>query len=533
MKRFIVLGVAGASLLIATSIVTTNKSQKVFATENHFYQKSSTAESKIKDKVLFAAISKELLKEIGPNSEMSEENLAKISHLTITGDEARKIDSLEGIDLLKGLTQFTFNNSELSDFSILSSNQMLKKLNLRENNISDISFLTKLVKIENLDLSMNPLSQINSIKSLNALKTLSLEQSYGEQDLQVLSGLKNLTKLSIPGNHVTSLKGIEGLGLLDRLDLDNNQLGDIHLIKRHAKDYSAKNQTVKPDMINLKSRDVKLKVAQKDIDNSRVTVTKIFDKGIYSAEEGAIHWILKNDTGRLRYQWQSNDKQFTGSFSQNYKISDQVKQGKVTIHFIDNHQHSILENQVKVGEIGGKYEIDAPAIEGYHLTSKEHHMEGIFDGSNQNITFVYTKDEVSQLSLIKVHYQDEFGNKINEDTTVPVGSDGSYNIEQRYIYGYDFVKANQKLNGTASKDLQDITLTYAIKYKGKDIDVRFVTESGQLLETPEDLQGKLNQPFTITAKTFPGYTLKKGQKNVITGIFSNHEQRYVFTYDKN
>jgi serine/threonine protein kinase/Leucine-rich repeat (LRR) protein len=136
-----------------------------------------------------------------------------------------------GSDLSDGGYEYygtKYPRGTLDDISDLQYFPNLKELNISCTEITDISVLYQLPKIETLRLTSNIyLSDISPIASLKYLKgDLQLFRN-NISDLTPLSGLKNLTKLTLSSNNISDLTPLAGLVGLTRLNLYKNRIADI------------------------------------------------------------------------------------------------------------------------------------------------------------------------------------------------------------------------------------------------------------------------------------------------------------------
>ena len=100
------------------------------------------------------------------------------------------------------------------------------ELYLDRNAISDISALSGLTNLTTLTLGFNPISDISVLSGLTNLMELSL-QSNAISDISALSGLTNLTSLSLDLNQIRDISALSGLTNLTNLTLAGNEISDI------------------------------------------------------------------------------------------------------------------------------------------------------------------------------------------------------------------------------------------------------------------------------------------------------------------
>lgn len=177
-------------------------------------------------------------------------------------DFLKEIPTLEGLDISQnGITDLSFlknypnlktvaaAGNDLTDISPLAKLKNLESLNLDYNNISDISALTKLSKLKAVSLEHNQLHDISALSqkedltrlflsnnpnlNLNTLKASKLEELTADnsnvESLNFLKSNPNLTTLSLNGNRLTSLAGVEAAKNLVTLSASQNKITSLDI----------------------------------------------------------------------------------------------------------------------------------------------------------------------------------------------------------------------------------------------------------------------------------------------------------------
>lgn len=177
-------------------------------------------------------------------------------------DFLKEIPTLEGLDISQnGITDLSFlkdypnlktvaaAGNDLTDISPLSKLKNLESLNLDYNNISDISALTKLPKLKAVSLEHNQLQDVSALSqkedltrlflsnnpnlNLNTLKASKLEELTADnsnvESLNFLKSNPNLTTLSLNGNRLTSLAGVEAAKNLVTLSASQNKISSLDI----------------------------------------------------------------------------------------------------------------------------------------------------------------------------------------------------------------------------------------------------------------------------------------------------------------
>ena len=177
-------------------------------------------------------------------------------------DFLKEIPTLEGLDISQnGITDLSFlkhypnlktvaaAGNDLTDITPLANLKNLESLNLDYNNISDISALTKLPKLKAVSLEHNRLHDVSALSqkedltrlflsnnpnlNLNSLKASHLEELTADnsnvENLNFLKFNPNLTTLSLNGNRLTSLAGVEAAKNLVTLSASQNKISSLDI----------------------------------------------------------------------------------------------------------------------------------------------------------------------------------------------------------------------------------------------------------------------------------------------------------------
>jgi len=236
------------TLLMVFTFVMSLASINVFADENEVIQNDQTG---IPDKGLYSAIQKALNK--GADETFTKEEVGKLKSLTAYST-SNYIESLKGIENLVNLESLeiedAYNITSLKELSGLVKLKDLKCNSGEYENISGKGKLTSLKGIENL---------IN-------LERLEVS-SHRITSVKELKKLTQLKTLYLSDNDITSLKGIE--------KLDNLEYCSFHL--NYLKEKEIKNRL--PKHLLADKRYLKLEIAhQRIINNLKITSPKKITK---------------------------------------------------------------------------------------------------------------------------------------------------------------------------------------------------------------------------------------------------------------
>ncbi|MFK4891156.1 MucBP domain-containing protein [Lactococcus petauri] len=142
-------------------------------------------------------------------------------------------------------------------------------------------------------------------------------------------------------------------------------------------------------------------------------------------------------------------------------INHPIQNSEVIVKYIDTDGNKILGNIVKTGNIGETYTTEQKAIEGYTFKEVQGKPSGQFTAQAQTVTYVYTKNEIPNLTgTVLVKYVDTDGNKISEDVVKSgtVGED--YSTEKKAIKGYTFKEIQGEAAGQFKDQPQTVTYVY-------------------------------------------------------------------------
>lgn len=213
-----------------------------------------------------------------------------------------------------------------------------------------------------------------------------------------------------------------------------------------------------------------------------------------------------------------------------------IESAPITIQYKDETGLNIADSKTMKGNVGDKYNVEIPAIEGYTYKTSSNPLSGSYTDKSSTIVLTYSKNKpVEEAKPVTVNYVDEKGKSIktSEQLTGKVGE--SFNIKTPEIEGYTYKSANKELTGKFTTSAQSITLTYAKVSKpveqAKPVIVNYKDENGNTIKASEELIGGLNEDFEINIPVISGYTYKSADK-ALTGKFTTSGQSITLTYAK-
>ena len=141
--------------------------------------------------------------------------------------------------------------------------------------------------------------------------------------------------------------------------------------------------------------------------------------------------------------------------------SDNEQEGTVVVKYVDEDGNQIASQTTKTGTVGTSYTTTAKTIDGYTLKTTPSNASGKFAKATTTVTYVYSKDDVSEEGTVVVKYVDEDGNQIASQTTKTGEVGTSYTTTAKTISGYTLKTTPLNANGTYKNGT--ITVTYVFK----------------------------------------------------------------------
>ncbi|EGW0546164.1 hypothetical protein JGH54_001403 [Listeria monocytogenes] len=190
----------------------------------------------------------------------------------------------------------------------------------------------------------------------------------------------------------------------------------------------------------------------------------------------------------VNYVYSANDYKLTSTFK-----DAQGQELKAPV--VDTKDYHIQDN----------YTTTAATIPGYSLVSTPANQNGTFGAGNVTVNYVYKKDDYTLTST----YKDTNGQELK----APVVDATTYHYQDTYTTtaavfpGYTLVATPTNATGTFGSS--NITVNYVYQANGYQLTSTFKDQQGKTI-APDDVDAKtyhVNDPYTTTAKTIPGYTL--------------------------
>ena len=208
--------------------------------------------SPFRDAALRGAVERALGKPAG--APITEEDLATLFTFTASFEEIR---NLTGLDLATNLRELDLSFNEVARLSPLADLTRLSELDVTFNQVSDLTPLQGLVGLRELWLTYNPTSDLVPLRGLHQLELLSIggpdhvvadvsplaeltnlrflnAVNLGITDLSLVSGLAQLSFLSVPDNPVSDLSPLREMPNLRFVDVGGTEVRDLSPLSDHV-----------------------------------------------------------------------------------------------------------------------------------------------------------------------------------------------------------------------------------------------------------------------------------------------------------
>ena len=208
----------------------------------------------------------------------------------------------------------------------------------------------------------------------------------------------------------------------------------------------------------------------------------------------------------------------------------------LTVHYVDQDGNVIAEDSKQSGEIDSDFDITAKQIPGFTIIGKAEYADK-YNGNTMDLTFTYAKRGVVGDHLktdLTVHYVDQDGNVIAEDTKQPGEIDDTFDVIAKQIPGYTVI-GKAEYSGKYVGDSMDLTFTYAKRgsvgnHLKTDLTVHYVDQDDNVIAEETKQPGEIGDTFDVIAKQIPGYTIIG--KAEYAGKYDGNTMDLIFTYAK-
>lgn len=384
----------------------------------------------------------------GTINDLSPIENVRLLQLIITNNDVSNLSPLKG----QSLGLLSAENNNISDLSQLNFSNM-KILAVDDNHISDLSMVPNYVgmvlarnqKIVNAEIPRNENIKIDSVKHV----------------LNYDFSTKNFSNISNNGLFIPNASPYFGSITWENLDLSVSSIQYEFDRQYSFSTDSRKNNkvyysgvVVQPFSNEIKAAPVTVKYL--DENGTELALSELLTGKVgeaYEATEKIINgWVIKEIHGEARGV-------YTEEAQEVVYLYERKKAAPITVKYQDVDGNIVVPTIKLAGDIGEPYTVEKKEIEGYSIKEVIGNPVGVFSEEEQEILFIYKKIQEQSANIV-VRYQDNRGNKIEEDTIVEGLIGEAYTIESKAIDGYTFKEAKGDISGLFSKDKQEVTFIY-------------------------------------------------------------------------
>ena len=228
----------------------------------------------------------------------------------LTSLKLEKINIENGMDIEfpTGLTEVMFKGCRLKNLKRFLMLPNLVSLDVSDNEILDINDLSKLNDLKELSLANNSIQDLTPIKNLKGNIKLNISGIKLGGDILSLLSTMQFEELYVANCDLSSLGFLEGHTEIKRLDISNNSISDIDILKMYRKELTYLNIAWNPiyDLSPLVEWAPSILIHDKknqdfpgvEFDMSGIQLEKIEeDKGIHIIEETIFRKLTARNCG--------------------------------------------------------------------------------------------------------------------------------------------------------------------------------------------------------------------------------------------
>nr|WP_202882797.1 MucBP domain-containing protein [Carnobacterium maltaromaticum] len=428
----------------------------------------------------------------GTINDLSPIENVRLLQLIITNNDVSNLSPLKG----QSLGLLSAENNNISDLSQLNFSNM-KILAVDDNHISDLSMVPNYVgmvlarnqKIINAEIPRNENIKIDSVKHV----------------LNYDFSTKNFSNISNNGLFIPNASPYFGSITWENLDLSVSSIQYEFDRQYSFSTDSRKNNkvyysgvVVQPFSNEIKAAPVTVKYL--DENGTELALSELLTGKVgeaYEATEKIINgWVIKEIHGEARGV-------YTEEAQEVVYLYERKKAAPITVKYQDVDGNIVVPTIKLAGDIGEPYTVEKKEIEGYSIKEVIGNPVGVFSEEEQEILFIYKKIQEQSANIV-VRYQDNRGNKIEEDTIVEGLIGEAYTIESKAIDGYTFKEAKGDISGLFSKDKQEVTFIYVKDNANLALTptypAKLVTKNSLVPSLDKGMNNKTTFPATGTKK---------------------------------
>ena len=216
------------------------------------------------------------------------------------------------------------------------------------------------------------------------------------------------------------------------------------------------------------------------------------------------------------------------------------KTGTVISHFYEEGTTVKVADDIQIsGYVNDPYHtVESTSIPAkYELAGEPENKNGVYKEETVDVNYYYQKKQVKVL----VHHLEDpatNGGKYvqlipDEELFFRVDSTYETNPSSDVPNKYEVVESKLPSNATGTMGMTPIEVTYYYQLKTTRVNIRYIDRfNNQSLVAVDTISGKVDSPYSVSAKTIPGFTLTS-EESTIEGVFEANTKTITFEYAKN
>ncbi|WP_271491708.1 MucBP domain-containing protein [Enterococcus sp. 5H] len=537
-----------------SSSIKPSSSVNVSLTETHV--DNVTIPDETFKKVILSTLGKPL------GSEITKEDMAKLTSLQITAENSAKISNLSGLEYAINLVDFYLSSSGVTDFSPLEKLSSLVYVNLSGKNLNSSNF-------PDLSLSANGITHISAsnasldndvlpkLAQLSQVERLYLDTNMFITTLEPLKVMPKLRSISVQFCGITDFTVINDFPVLNDLAAFGQNTGRANppmTINRTDLAYDAETQTVflpftlmpnrmtnfdgyvPPFTTSNSSNETQLEFNGTRLPENRLQIT---DQGITVSDVTEDEYVnlsnweynsrINNPAGS--YQSPANYSFYSissGTYLQQFNVIDEPEEGApITVEYLDEAGIEIDNATILTGKIDTPFQTAPKEINGWILKTTPDNEVGFFSQLPQTVTYTYEK---ALGAPVTVKYLDETGTEIEPSTTLSGKIDTPFKTVPKEINQWMLKTTPTNEAGSFKQTAQEVVYIYE-KAFGAPVTIHYLDDEGHRLADSDVLTGRIDAPFDTTPKQINHWQLNKKPENT-SGLFTSQPQTLVYIYNR-
>lgn len=240
------------------------------------------------------------------------------------------------------------------------------------------------------------------------------------------------------------------------------------------------------------------------------------------------------------YTLDSNSGNTTGTFQTAqqtviyYYVKNPPAQGTVLVKYLEKTTNlPLAAEDTLTGDVGTPYGTTPKNIPGYMLDSDSGNTTGVFQATQQTVTYYYVKIPPAQGTVVVKYLEKGTNTPLAPETTLTGDVGTPYGTTPKAIPGYAPDSDSGNTTGFFLPTQQTVTYYYTKCPPQQGVVIVNYVEKGTNLPlvTSDSLTGAVGSPYTTTPKTIPGYSLDSNSGNT-SGTFQAAPQTVTYYYVK-